>query len=238
MVRLALLLVVLTTALPAQAGPRGEPRRPALPRDALGVPMVRQPYTFDCGASSLKSVAAYWGAYRGSLRQLYKVSNTRSSYGTLPEDILRGARRLGLKATLKEHCTLRDLERSLARKEPVLVQLQAWREAGSLPRAWRDRWDDGHYAVVIGMDRKNVYFMDPSAGERRAPEKTVRYSWVPRREFVQRWHEWDGEGSKVHHYDHPAFFISGETPHPYPRGVLLKGSSAIKVPVRALERME
>jgi uncharacterized protein len=233
MVRLVPLLLVLAVVLPAEAG---KPR-PSLPRSALGVPMVRQPFTFDCGAASLKSIAAYWGAYGGSLRQLYKITNTRKSYGTLPEDILRAARRLGLKATLREHCALRDLERSLARKEPVLIQLQAWREAGTLPHAWRDRWDDGHYAVVIGMDRKNVYFMDPSSGQRHSPEKTVRYSWVPRREFLERWHEVDGEGSKIHHAHHPAFFISGEEAHPYPRNVLLKGSRAIEVPVRTLERM-
>ncbi len=231
MVRIAsVLALVVVMPLLAQAAP-------ALPRAALGVPMVRQPYHFDCGAAAFKGIAAYWGAYSGSLRRLYKLTNTRASYGTLPEDIVRAARGLGLKATMREHCTLRDLQRSLAREQPVLVQLQAWREPGTRPRAWRDRWDDGHYAVVIGMDRHNVYFMDPSAGERLAPEKTVRYSWVPKREFLQRWHEWDGEGARIKHYQHPAFFISGKQPRPYPRDVLLRGSRAVKVPVRPLERM-
>jgi hypothetical protein len=50
---------------------------------------------------------------------------------------------------------------SHSRGTPPMVCLQAWSE-DSDGLTWRERWEDGHYVVVIGYDNENLYFMDPS----------------------------------------------------------------------------
>lgn len=75
------------------------------------------------------------------------------------------------------------LETELRKGLPVVVLLQAWPDKP--PEDWSQVWDHGHYAVVIGYDRNNIYFMDPST--------TGNYSYIPRDEFLLRWRDWSEE---------------------------------------------
>jgi hypothetical protein len=73
-----------------------------------------------------------------------------------------------------------DLERELAAGYPVIVLNQSWRADAHIP--WGRDWDDGHYLVVIGLDAKFVYVEDPNLEGTRG--------FIPRDEFVERWHGW------------------------------------------------
>jgi uncharacterized protein YvpB len=92
-----------------------------------------------------------------------------------------------------------DLERAVDRGEPTIVAAQAWQSvpATASLKPWETDWDDGHYLVVVGYDRANLYFMDPSTED--------HYTYIPGDEFVQRWH--DVLGVRSAHTQHIAIFI-------------------------------
>jgi uncharacterized protein YvpB len=51
-----------------------------------------------------------------------------------------------------------DLENSIMRGRPIIVQIQAWGDEGT---NYTNDFDDGHYVVVIGFDENYLYFEDP-----------------------------------------------------------------------------
>jgi predicted double-glycine peptidase len=51
-----------------------------------------------------------------------------------------------------------DLENSIMRGRPVIVQIQAWGDEGT---DYTNDFDDGHYVVAIGFDENYLYFEDP-----------------------------------------------------------------------------
>ena len=58
-----------------------------------------------------------------------------------------------------------------------------------IPRRERD-WTDGHYSVVVGIDREKVQLADPWIGE---------VGWVSHKELRRRWHDRDRTGKRVIH---------------------------------------
>lgn len=168
----------------------------------LPVPDVRQSTIYSCGASALQAVLMYYGEeFRED--ELMRRLGTDCDDGTTPAAMIALAREMGYQAELKEELALSDLEASLARGVPVIVAAQAWRET-ELPD-WSERWDDGHYLVVIGMDRTNVYFEDPSLLGSRG--------LIPKGEFESRWHDVEADGRR---YRGLGLFIWGKAPQPPP----------------------
>ena len=179
-----------------------------------GVPDVRQSTSYTCGPSALQAVLAYWGV---SAREDELASRLRTTpeQGTPPEAIVRGARDLGLKAELREGLGLEELENAVQRGVTAIVGLQAWRDKEDRP--WADNWEDGHYMVLLGMDRQNLYFEDPSLLGTRG--------FIPRQEFLDRWHDYEGEApfdAKDRTYIHAAIFVEGQRPAQPPRFELVK----------------
>lgn len=179
---------------PQAAGPR-------LPPDALRVPLFRQATGYSCGASSLQAVLCYWKAFTGQESQLYPRLATTPKDGTAPEKLVEGARSFGLTARMQEGTTLADLRQALDRGETVILNLQAWREDPSSAKPWKETWEEGHYVVLVGLDDHFLYAMDPSvAGS---------YAYLPRQEFVDRWHDYEDRTGTRREYHHLAIFIHG-----------------------------
>jgi predicted double-glycine peptidase len=109
--------------------------------------------------------------------------------GTSREDLTRFTNEHGVHAENHENLTLDDIQKSLNKKNPVMVEMQAW----SVPQAtdYSNVWSAGHYEVVVGMDRERVYVMDPMILGGRG--------YIPLQEFLQRWHDVNGEGKHVFH---------------------------------------
>lgn len=174
------------------------------PPPLLAVPDVRQSTGYTCGAAALQAILAYWGTEEREDRLAARLHSTPEA-GTHPLEILRVAREFGLTAELHEGLDLSDLERALAAGTTVIVDLQAWRDQTVLP--WSKTWDDGHYMVLLGADRENLYFEDPSLlGERGV---------IPRQEFVERWHDYEGDpplDPTDRTFVHAAIFITGSRP--------------------------
>jgi predicted double-glycine peptidase len=195
-------LPVAKGAPPAGKAALSTPPPPPVP--LLAVPDVRQSTGYTCGASALQAVLAYWGTSEREDRLAARLGSTPED-GTHPDAILRVAREFGLSAELREGLDLADLERALADGTPVIVDLQAWREAAGAP--WTETWDDGHYMVLLGMDRDTLYFEDPSLLGVRGV--------IPRAEFVDRWHDYEGApplDAGDRKYVHMAIFLRGERP--------------------------
>jgi hypothetical protein len=122
--------------------------------------------------------------------------------GTEPTAIEDVARSYGLWARYRSGWTVDELRAALSRRETVIIDLQAWRDDPE--RDWVDDWDDGHYVVLVGMDAKNLYLMDPST--------PAAYAWMPIRELDERWHDLEGLGPASRPREHMAITISGRAP--------------------------
>ncbi len=168
------------------------------------LPMVRQSTPYTCGAAALQSILYYYGdEWRED--NLAKELKSDPDQGTSPQEIIRLARSRGLTVESMENLGIDDLRRYVSEGHPVMVALQAW---GDRPETYGEGWEDGHYAIVIGFDRKNLHFMDPST--------LGHYAFIPIPEFLTRWHDYyiDKEGRRIN-LVHFALVFSGKSTPSY-----------------------
>jgi len=147
---------------------------------------TRQLTEYSCGASALQSVASHWGR-EVEEDALMRLMGTNAEIGTFPEDMVRGARALGLEAELKENTTLDEVGKATAGGHPVIALAQLWRSEKDTPLAAADEWDCGHYIVILSVDREHVYFQDPYI--------SMGKGFVPRQTFEEHWHQIMGGSS-------------------------------------------
>ncbi len=103
-----------------------------------------------CGPASLKMVLGFYGIPSNE-RALARVAGTMLSTGTTADGLLRAAKMYGCDGRVFNDATIGFLRRMvLVRKIPVIVQ-------------WFST-DEGHYSVVVHLDRDNIYLQDPEAG--------------------------------------------------------------------------
>jgi predicted double-glycine peptidase len=175
------------------------------------VPDGRQDVDYSCGAVALQTVLTYWTGQEYFETELMEMLHTTEN-GTLPEDIVRVAREEGLSAELKEHMTIKELEKLVGEGIPVIVDGQAWRDDKDKDKPWTEVWESGHYMVVIGFDKGNVYFEDPSLFGSRGV--------MTREEFNDRWHDYEGpipfNKKTARVYEHMGIVIKGDKPSPPP----------------------
>jgi uncharacterized protein len=164
--------IVLTSRA---SGTRGDPPR------LLPVPLISQATPWTCGAASLMAVLIYFGVFDEPESSLDTDLGATPEEGVDPERLVAEARRYGLGAEVKTEMTLADLAEELDRGALVIVALQAW---PSDPKVDPETgWEDGHYVVVVGIDARRVYAMDPSV--------RTGYAYLSRDAFVRRWHDYD-----------------------------------------------
>lgn len=176
----------------------------SLPRDSLAVPRVRQATEYSCGAAALLSVLQYWNVYEGAEMGIHSSLGTDPQLGTAPEPMLAFARSKGLLGEFREGLTIRDLRAVLKARKTAILMIQAWPDVMRIQgTSWKDRWDDGHYVVLIGMDAEQAYFMDPSLDR--------GYGTIPLSELPERWHDIDGVGTQARKLFHAAIILHGET---------------------------
>jgi len=172
----------------------------------LAVPDVFQSTGYSCGVSALQSILAYWGI-EAREAELFRSLGTTEQDGTSPENITRVARSYGLTARMQEGATVRDIAAALAKREPVIVDIQAWPDKSTGNTRWDNDWEDGHYVIAIGLDEKNLYVEDPSLIGCRG--------FIPLTEFQSRWHDYEGKppysnNSTQRTYFWLAIFIEGK----------------------------
>ncbi|MEY4630061.1 MAG: hypothetical protein RIQ81_181 [Pseudomonadota bacterium] len=148
----------------------------------IHLPITRQATNYTCGAAAVGSLLHWLNpAFDFSEDHLAREMKSDNVHGTTIANIFRYARSLGLVVDWSDGWTLDSLEQSVKAGTPVLVLIQAYRDSPDID--WRTNWDDGHFVVVNGIDHENVYMMDPSA--------RGNYTFIPRSEFMDRWHDVD-----------------------------------------------
>jgi len=111
-----------------------------------------------CGPASLKMILAYYGVEKTE-RELTRLCHCTPAHGTRAEAILRVAKELGFRGTIKDNSSLKDIRRYVRKNVPVIID-------------WFSQ-TDGHYSVVVGIDEENIYLQDPHLGHMRAIELPV-----------------------------------------------------------------
>ena len=153
----------------------------------IQVPMTRQATDYTCGVAALQSILYYYGKEfrEDKLAEKLQADSTR---GTQYPKIVEFVLSLGFRVDVQTSMTLEDLKRQIDRRNPVMVLIQAWPDS---PVDWSTSWKDGHYAIALGYDADNVYFMDPST--------LGHYTFIPVLEFLERWHDAD-DGTRLNHF--------------------------------------
>lgn len=154
----------------------------------IKVPNVRQKSNYDCGVACVQSILRYAGIEL-NLDQLVEILKTTPAMGTNHlemEMFLNNCE--GISAGWKGDMTFQELESYIVAGRPVICCLQAWHDVKSEygHYDYTDEWEDGHYAIAIGCDKENVYFMDPST--------CGNYTFITREHLKTRWHDTDGDG--------------------------------------------
>ncbi|HEY3999912.1 MAG TPA: C39 family peptidase [Candidatus Xenobia bacterium] len=164
-----------------------------LPANMIAVPLVAQETNYSCGDASSLALLRFWhwDSYaRTPESDLYVPLQTSQKDGTEPQPIERYFNHVpGLSARYRTDATLDDLEAAVGRRQPLIVDLQAWQDNA---RDWTTDWDDGHYVVLAGYDKDNLFLMDPSTEN--------QYAYIPKAEFMTRWHDTLGpQNQKIQH---------------------------------------
>jgi len=159
------------------------------PANLIRVPTCRQSTNWTCGVAALQSILQYFGDEWREDRLAAELKSS-SEYGTEYHMIVKFAESQGYKASSHLDLGLDQLKKHIDSAHPVIIALQAWADADENNNYdWKNKWEDGHYVVVIGYDSQNIYVMDPST--------LGNYAFVPIEEFLERWHDTDGKTNAV-----------------------------------------
>ncbi len=147
----------------------------------LDFPHTRQSFDYSCGPGAVQAVMAYYGEdFRES--ELIDFLKTDKNEGTLVRDITNFLDLKGFSTTVKQNMTTSELFSYIDKQIPVIVMIQAWGKEVDFENNYKDTWNDGHFAVVIGYTNKDVLFSDPSL---------FSTGYMPVQEFLDRWHDYD-----------------------------------------------
>ncbi len=131
-----------------------------------------------CGPASLKMVLDYYGV-SVSEQELARLSGSFGEKGTSVSGLVKAAKHFGFKAFLKKNSSLKDLEYFVNKKIPVIVD-------------WFNE-DDGHYSVVVDINKKEVVLMDPAL---RKILIYIRRKVFSRETFFRIWFDFPGDHIK------------------------------------------
>ena len=168
----------------------------------IKIPKTRQATDHTCGVASFQSLLYYYGI---EIREDKLATALHAEDYARTGEIVQYAQAQGLTVETRRNMTLAELQQYIDKKIPVMVCMQAWPDKPMTIEAYQKDWEDGHWVVVIGYDKNNIYMMDPST--------LGNYAYVPRAEFEARWHDYDDDITKP--YVHFGIIITSNKPITY-----------------------
>ncbi len=150
----------------------------------LPIPLVYQSDSCACVAASLSAIYCYWRGYYTRNRRVFerdfsKALKRKIDKGVGVKNILNGAASLGLKAEYESNLSIADLEFLLKNGFTVMILMQCNTRKRPI-KNWKKRWDYGHAVVLVGLNDKKIFLMDPLVRN--------SYAWLPIKDFLGRWH--------------------------------------------------
>ncbi|MBU2497100.1 MAG: C39 family peptidase [Nanoarchaeota archaeon] len=127
-----------------------------------------KPYTqtISCGPAVLKMILKFY-KIKISEKVIAKIAKTHEKHGTEIVDLEKAFKYFGLKTKTKVNSNFSDLNKYLKKGIPVVI---GWYTKGKKGDA-ESITADGHYSVVIGLDKEHIYLQDPEIGKRRKLRK-------------------------------------------------------------------
>jgi predicted double-glycine peptidase len=160
----------------------------------------KQVYDYDCGVQALQTVMTYYGVEMDR-DELMRTLGTTEEGGTPPQAMIAAAQSYDFEVKSGTQWSLNQLKQYVDAGTPVIVLLQAWADRYMTFDDWRRDWDNGHYAIVIGVNKDVLLFEDPA---------TIRRTWLREREFLARWHDMDTKTGEK--YEHFGMVLLGKQP--------------------------
>lgn len=109
-----------------------------------------------CGPACLVMIFDYYGI-KMTEKEIAKKAGSIRSIGTNTKGLVKVAKELGFKTILKDNADIKDLKSFIKKEIPVIVD---WFSPEGEP--------DGHYSVVVNIDKQNIYLQDPELGHLRS----------------------------------------------------------------------
>jgi len=208
-----LLLMLCMSSLLSFTSYQSKDLSPGLPEQHLPLPLIAQAHSWSCGAAAMLSVLSYWQVYDGNESSLYSGLGTTDQDGTDPLNMAKFAQSLDLEAEVKVNQTIADLYQGLLHKKTVILDIQAWGGTGTDPIDYENRWEDGHYVVLVAIDRAYLYFMDPSV--------IGGYAFMAKKDLVKRWHDYEiRNGERVENMQLAIYIQGSDAVSSFPKKLL------------------
>lgn len=115
-----------------------------------------------CGPASLKMVLNFYGV-SVSEEDLVKLSGATPKKGTSLKGLIKAAKHYKFHTYSKTNGTLVDLKRFVKKGIPIIVD-------------WFSE-DDGHYSVVVDIDKNSIILMDPEKGHYKMTLEKFERVW-------------------------------------------------------------
>ena len=132
----------------------------------LTIPYFQQEKDYWCGPASLQMAFAFFGK-SASQTELVAAAGTTEEKGTDNDKLVKVAQAAGFRVSTKELAALEDIQSYLTQNIPVIVNFIEPTD------------EEGHYAVVVDINDKDIILNDPWNGPNFS---------IPKADFVNRWH--------------------------------------------------
>ncbi len=140
-------------------------------------PNFRQFFIYDCGATAMQMVLAYYG-FDLRIKKISEIIGTNSKTGTSIKGFKKVAKEFGLKFKSGK-MTVKSLKKYIDKNIPVIILIQAWKKE---VKNYENCWDSGHCVIPIAYDEDKIYFEDPAS---------ISITYLTKDELEKRWHDID-----------------------------------------------
>lgn len=145
----------------------------------LGVEHIRQSTNYSCGPACMAMVMRFYGRSITEQRLIRDMGCT-PELGTSPIQIARYLRSRRHSHKQQSRMSLPLLQAYMDREWPVIVAYQAWPHRPSETDLGQT-WDNGHYSVVVAIEKGKVCLVDPSSKRKRR--------WIEAGKFLASWRD-------------------------------------------------
>mgnify|MGYP001562672639 CR=1 FL=1 len=132
-----------------------------------------------CGPATMKMLLDYFGVKK-SEKELARLMKHSPKRGTDEKDARRVAKKFGFKILIKNNSSFAEIKKWLDRGVPVIVD---WFARGRNDYPYLTV-AEGHYAIVVGLDKEYIYLQDPEIGA------LCKYK---KEDFLKVWFDFHGE---------------------------------------------